>query len=173
LGYSPVGIALDFNNILQVIQGYGDMISATLPPEDPLSNDLTEMMKAANKATSLVRQLLSFSRRQSLEQQLVNLNIVIQDLMKILRRNAGERIDILFSTSSNRLCMSWQVPGRSSQVIMIYAPMPAMPCPTAGQYAFVQAKWRLIIARFQPHSGQVVTPNSPFPIPAGHTAGTP
>lgn len=88
------GVAHDFNNLLTAIIGYSDLALRRLPERDPLQRDLEEIKKAGERASALTRQLLAFSRKQVLRPRVINLNEVIADLERMLRRTIGE--DIVF-----------------------------------------------------------------------------
>ena len=91
IGQLAGGVAHDFNNLLQVISGYGQM--ALEESEGKKGHqELEEVMKAADRAATLVRQLLAFSRRQVLELEVLNLGDVVGDLSKMIRRVIGEHI---------------------------------------------------------------------------------
>ena len=92
------GIAHDFNNLLMVIQGYGDLLAERLPAGDPLRRNAEQIQMASQKASSLTRQLLAFSRKQMLAPKILNVQSVVADMEKILRRLIGE--DIQLETSS-------------------------------------------------------------------------
>jgi two-component system cell cycle sensor histidine kinase/response regulator CckA len=86
------GIAHDFNNLLMAISGYSDFALANLEPGGAAAADIEEISKAADRAASLTRQLLAFSRRQVLQPKVLSLNEVIGDLEGMLRRLIGENI---------------------------------------------------------------------------------
>jgi len=88
------GIAHDFNNLLTVINGFSALAMRDLKPEDPLFGNLEEIKKAGERAASLTRQLLAFSRRQVLQPKILNLDTVVADMEKMLRRIIGEHIDL-------------------------------------------------------------------------------
>jgi len=88
------GVAHDFNNILTVIRGYTGFALKKLRYGDPLRKDLEQVQNAAGKASGLTRQLLAFGRRQAMYLQPVDLNAVIEDLGKMLRRLIGEDIEV-------------------------------------------------------------------------------
>ena len=92
VGQLAGGVAHDFNNLLQVISGYGELAVADAEAGSPLRQSLDQMMKAAARAATLVQQLLAFSRRQVLEMQTVDLNHVIGEIARMLRRVIGEHI---------------------------------------------------------------------------------
>jgi len=97
VGQLAGGVAHDFNNILQAIMGYGEM--ALLESKGTsVSTKLEEVMKAAERATVLVKQLLAFSRRQVLELENLNMGIVVTDFSKMIQRVIGE--DIAFNIHS-------------------------------------------------------------------------
>jgi len=88
------GIAHDFNNILMAILGYTDFLLDGLRSSPRLAEDVREIRKAADRAATLTRQLLAFSRKQVLTPRPINLNQVIADLEKLLRRLLGDDIQL-------------------------------------------------------------------------------
>jgi two-component system, cell cycle sensor histidine kinase and response regulator CckA len=92
------GIAHDFNNLLMVIQGYADLLTERLADGDPLRRNAEQIQTASQRATSLTRQLLAFSRKQMLAPKVMNIQSVVAEMEKILRRLIGE--DIQLETSS-------------------------------------------------------------------------
>jgi two-component system, cell cycle sensor histidine kinase and response regulator CckA len=92
------GIAHDFNNLLMVIQGYSDLLVERLPGGDPLRRNAEQIQMASQRASSLTRQLLAFSRKQMLAPKILNVQSVVAEMEKILRRLIGE--DIQLETSS-------------------------------------------------------------------------
>jgi len=94
------GIAHDFNNLLMVIQGYADLLAERLPQGDPLQRNAEQIQTASQRATSLTRQLLAFSRKQMLAPKVMNVHAVVADMEKILRRLIGE--DVQLETTSAR-----------------------------------------------------------------------
>jgi len=92
------GIAHDFNNLLMVIQGYADLLADRLAAGDPLRRNAEQIQTASQRATSLTRQLLAFSRKQMLAPKIISIQSIFADMEKILRRLIGE--DIQLETSS-------------------------------------------------------------------------
>jgi two-component system cell cycle sensor histidine kinase/response regulator CckA len=117
VGMLAGGIAHDFNNLLTVIGGYCDLALSKLRAEDPLRRHLREISKAAERAGVLTRQLLAFSRKQVLQPKVVDLNAIVSDMEKLLRRLIGE--DVRFSAVlSQKLGSVKADPGQIEQVIM-------------------------------------------------------
>jgi two-component system cell cycle sensor histidine kinase/response regulator CckA len=117
IGRLAGGVAHDFNNLLTIISGYGQLILEALPEKDPLRTQLTEVLKASERATSLTRQLLAFGRRQVLAPRVLDLNEVIADTEKMLRRLIGE--DVEFVTVPGRELGHVKAdPGQIEQVIL-------------------------------------------------------
>jgi PAS domain S-box-containing protein len=91
------GIAHDFNNLLTVISGYNGMIMTALPPESEMREWSIQVDKAAERAVLLTNQLLTFSRREVTRPKVLNINDLVEDLHKMLRRIVGEDIRITLS----------------------------------------------------------------------------
>ncbi len=96
VGQLAGGVAHDFNNVLQAIIGYSDLLLANHRPTDPSFQDIMQIKQNANRAASLVRQLLAFSRRQTLRPEVLNLGDVLSDLSMLLKRLLGERVELDF-----------------------------------------------------------------------------
>ncbi len=94
VGQLAGGVAHDFNNILAVIMSYGDLMLDELGEDAPMSADVHEVTAAAARAAGLTRQLLAFSRRQVLQPHVVQLNVLITNLEKMLRRLLRESIEL-------------------------------------------------------------------------------
>jgi len=91
------GVAHDFNNMLTVIAGYNRMILDDLSPLDPLRGCAEEVLKAADRAAALTRQLLAFSRRQVMQPCVMNVNATVVHTEKMLRRLIGEDVELVLS----------------------------------------------------------------------------
>jgi two-component system, cell cycle sensor histidine kinase and response regulator CckA len=117
IGRLAGSVAHDFNNLLSVILSYSSLVYDDLKPVDPLRADVESIRKAGEKAASLTRQLLAFSRQQVLAPRTVNLNDVLSDCERLLRRLLGA--DIEFVTRYDRNLSNVTVdPGQIDQVVM-------------------------------------------------------
>jgi len=117
VGQLAGGVAHDFNNILQAVLGYGDIARFQIEEGSPARESIEGIMTAGDRAKTLVKQLLAFSRRQVLEMKDVNLNDVIDDLMKMIRRVIGEHITVDFICGRN-LGIVHADKGQVEQIIM-------------------------------------------------------
>jgi PAS domain S-box-containing protein len=106
------GIAHDFNNLLMVIQGYTELLLDRLGGEHPLRRNAEQIHDASQRAASLTRQLLAFSRKQMLAPQVLNIQSVVLDMEKILRRLIGEDIDLVTINTPEL----WHVKADHSQI---------------------------------------------------------
>jgi two-component system cell cycle sensor histidine kinase/response regulator CckA len=114
------GVAHDFNNVLQGILGYADLLLVNHRPTDPSFNDIMEIKQNANRAAGLVRHLLAFSRRQTLRPSAFQFTEVLSDATALLKRLIGERIDLTFQHGRDL----WPVmadPTQFEQVIVNFA----------------------------------------------------
>jgi signal transduction histidine kinase/FixJ family two-component response regulator len=111
------GIAHDFNNLLLVIRGYTSLLLDGIGEQDPMRSDLTEIEKAADKATSLTGQLLTFSRRQPVHFKTFDLQEALEQSYGLLSRLIAEDIQV-FLEESRDPCFVHADPGQLGQVIM-------------------------------------------------------
>jgi hypothetical protein len=111
------GVAHDFNNLLTVISGYTHVMLEKFDPEDPNHADLVQVVRAADRAGDLTRQLLAFSRRQLVKSSLVDMTALIADVEPILRRVVGEGVELTTAAVSNlpAVCAD---PGQIEQVLL-------------------------------------------------------
>ena len=117
VGQLAGGIAHDFNNLLTAISGYSELLLGELPPEDLRRNHAEEIRKAGERAASLTQQLLAFSRRQVLEPRVLDVNAVVSDIERMLRRLIGEHIEL----ETRKAQDLWPVradPGQLEQAIL-------------------------------------------------------
>ncbi|MBI2571830.1 MAG: response regulator, partial [Candidatus Schekmanbacteria bacterium] len=117
VGQLAGGVAHDFNNLLTVILGYGDTLLLALPPAGPLRKHADAIVTAGERAAGLTRQLLAFSRKQTLRPEVLDLNDVVRNMQKMLRRLIGEDIDIATALATD-LGMIKADPGQVEQVII-------------------------------------------------------
>ncbi|MCX8253302.1 Protein histidine kinase / Response regulator [Beijerinckiaceae bacterium RH AL1] len=94
VGQLAGGIAHDFNNVLTAIIGFSDLLLANHRPTDPSFQDIMQIKQNANRAAALTRQLLAFSRRQTLRPEVLQLGDVMSDLQMLMRRLVGEKIEL-------------------------------------------------------------------------------
>ncbi len=111
------GLAHDFNNLLTVIMGHSQVLLADMGPSHPLRSKIEEMQKAGDRAATLIRQLLTFSRRQPSEPKVLSLNAIITNFESMLRRLLGEDIQFVFKLSSENLRVKAD-PAQLEQVVM-------------------------------------------------------
>jgi len=132
IGILAGGVAHDFNNLLTAIIGSADMALMELSPESSAYNDLNEILVSAKRAADLTRQLLLFSRKQSMKLESVNISIVVKDLLKMLKRLIGE--DIRIHTNIEKgLWNIWADRGTIEQVIMNLAVNARDAMPSGGE----------------------------------------
>src|SRR5580704_9479004 len=126
------GIAHDFNNLLMVISGYSEFLLERLGAEPHLRGPAQEIASAAERASSLTRQLLAFSRKQMLAPRIVNLNDIATENLKMLNRMIGEDIDLVMVAAPKL----WPVradAGQIEQVIMNLAVNARDAMPSGGR----------------------------------------
>src|SRR3954452_23726504 len=92
IGQLAGGVAHDFNNVLTAIIGFSDLLLANHRPTDPAFQDIMQIKQNANRAAGLVRQLLAFSRRQTLRPEVMNVGEALSELTLLLKRLLGERV---------------------------------------------------------------------------------
>jgi len=117
IGRLAGGVAHDFNNLLTVINGYSEQALIELSESHPLHEDITEIRNAGERAASLTRQLLAFSRRQMLQPEVLDLNVIVADMERMLRRLLGEDV-VLSTVPQSGLDFVYADRGQIEQVIM-------------------------------------------------------
>jgi PAS domain S-box-containing protein len=117
IGRLAGGVAHDFNNLLNVIMGYGELLQRRLTKDSPLQRHSAEIMSAASRAANLTRQLLAFSRKQVLQPRVLDLNLVVTDMEKMLRRLIGEHIELRTALQPGLGAVKAD-PGQVEQVIL-------------------------------------------------------
>ncbi|WP_051309033.1 PAS domain S-box protein [Desulfogranum japonicum] len=111
------GVAHDYNNMLSIIIGYAESSLDSLDPEDPLYDDITEILDAGKRSADITRQLLAFAREQTTAPKVLQLNDTIENMLKMLRRLIGEDIDLAWRPGSK----VWPVKIDPSQIDQILA----------------------------------------------------
>ncbi|HJW99418.1 MAG TPA: PAS domain S-box protein [Terriglobales bacterium] len=117
IGRLAGGVAHDFNNLLMVIQGNAELLTKVVAPNEPRRRNLDQIEKAADRAASLTRQLLAFSRMQVLEPTVLDLNAIMAEMAKMLPRLISENVELVFAADS-RLGHVKADAGQMEQVIL-------------------------------------------------------
>ncbi len=117
IGQLAGGVAHDFNNLLTAILGYGQLARHRLGADDPTRRDIEEIEKAAARAATLTRQLLAFSRKQVLQPKVLDVNMILADTEKMLRRLIGEDVELVTLLGGD-LKRTTADPGQIEQVIL-------------------------------------------------------
>jgi len=132
VGHLAGGVAHDFNNLLAIIFGYGDLLLPQFPPIDPRREMIFQILQAGERAADLTRQLLAFSRQTVLDPKILDLNELVHENEKMLRRLIGE--DVQLTTVLDPALPRVKVdPGQISQVIMNFAINARDAMPTGGK----------------------------------------
>ena len=113
----PGGVAHDFNNLLMLIQAHNEHLRERLAADDPACKDSVEIEKAVTRAASLTAQLLAFGRKQVLRPKILDLNLVLADVAKMLHRLIGENIEVKV-VPARSLGRVKADPGQMEQVIL-------------------------------------------------------
>ncbi len=155
VGQLAGGVAHDFNNLLTAINGYAELALAQLPVDAEIAGDLEEIIKAAARAATLTRQLLAFARKQVIEPQVLNLNVLLAEIEKLLRRLIGADIDLVTRLAPD-LGQIKADPGQIEQVLVNLAVNARDAMPDGGKLTIETSNILLDHAFAQQHVG--VTP---------------
>jgi PAS domain S-box-containing protein len=136
------GVAHDFNNLLGVITGYGELLKKRISDQPNLQRYVNDILKAAERAAGLTRQLLAFSRQQVLQPRVLDLNSVVGEMEKMLRRLIGEDIQLVtvFGDGLGRVKAD---PGQMEQVLMNLAVNARDAMPRGGRLTIETANMEL------------------------------
>src|SRR6266540_1189579 len=154
VGQLAGGIAHDFNNLLTAILGNTQLLLRELPPGDSKRGDVEEIRKASERAASLTRQLLAYSRRQMLQPVVLDLNVVVAEMDKLLRRLIGEHI-ALVTVLAPGLGRVKADPNQLEQVIVNLAVNARDAMPEGGKLTIETANVDLDETFAQAHLGSV------------------
>ena len=135
IGTLAGGIAHDFNNLLTVILSYSNSLSEDLAADSKHQRAAEQIHQAAERGAALTRQMLAFSRRQVFQMRVVNLNEIIRDLLKMLRRIIGEHIEIKANLSDDLKPVKAD-PGQLEQVLMNLSVNARDAMPKGGKLTF-------------------------------------
>ncbi|MFO0667555.1 MAG: PAS domain-containing protein [Polyangiaceae bacterium] len=152
------GMAHDFNNMLSVILSYTQLLLDDLPKDSPMRSDLAEIKLAAERSSSLTKQLLAFSRQQVMEARSVDLNTVVLEMEKMLSRVLGEDIELTNHLDSN-LAPIQADPGQMEQILLNLAVNARDAMPTGGKLAISTANVDIDEAYAASHLGVTPGPN--------------
>lgn len=111
------GVAHDFNNMLTIINGYAEMMSDVLSPADPMHKSVCKIQEAGKRSAVIIRKLLAFARKQTIDPVPLNLNDNVSNMLKMLQRLIGENIDLLWKPGKDL----WVIKMDFSQIDQILA----------------------------------------------------
>jgi PAS domain S-box-containing protein len=144
------GIAHDFNNVLNVVMGYAELLARPLPAEAPERKKLGKILAAAERAASLTRQLLAFSRQQVLQPRVLEVGVVVNDVTAMLKRVLGEDVELVVNLAATGRVRA--DPGQVEQVLLNLAVNARDAMPTGGNLTVETADAELddLYARVRP-----------------------
>ncbi|MEK6700379.1 MAG: ATP-binding protein [Nitrospirota bacterium] len=151
------GMAHDFNNLMNVVIGYSEMVLHRLPPDDPNRPALESVLDAGERAANVTSQLLAFSRRQIIEPKIVDLNGVLTNMEGILQRVIGEDIELACMYNAEL----WRVkadPGLIEQAVMNLAVNARDAMPDGGKLVMETANVELDEGYVRTHAGAAAGP---------------
>ncbi len=155
IGQLAGGVAHDFNNLLTAINGYSALALRRVGADHPISSYLEEIKKAGDRAANLTRQLLAFGRKQLLQPLAINLNDIVGDMIKLLKRLIGEDVQLVTKPGAN-LKQIKADPGQLEQVLVNLVVNARDAMPRGGTVTIETANTRLDGAYASRHVG--VTP---------------
>ncbi|MGZ5481648.1 MAG: ATP-binding protein [Pyrinomonadaceae bacterium] len=167
VGQLAGGVAHDFNNLLAVIIGYADLTLRKLSPEgnERIIKQIEEIKKAGDRAKTLTRQLLAFSRKQVLQPEILDLNSVVKDMDKMLQRLIGEHIEVR-AVLSPELGNVKADPGQVEQVLLNLVVNARDAMPDGGSITIETAN---VTHTAFPNSLQVIKPGPYVMVAVGDT----
>ncbi len=136
IGRLAGGVAHDFNNLLTVIVGYAEALKTALPSGAPGHEDAAEILHASTRAADLTRQLLAFARRQTMETQEVDANVLVTQAERLLRRLMGDEVEIDTRVAGEPMFMHVD-PGQIQQVLLNLAVNARDAMPDGGRLTIV------------------------------------
>jgi CheY-like chemotaxis protein len=157
VGLLAGGVAHDFNNLLTAMIGFSALAMNTLPEDDAGRALLQQAMDAGERAAGLTQQLLAFSRKQVLQPQVLDLNLVVADMDRLLRRVIGEHID-LATVLAPELWLVEADPGQVEQVILNLAVNARDAMPAGGKLTIETANVELDATSLDPQEGVAAGP---------------
>ena len=152
IGQLAGGVAHDFNNLLTIIGGYSQFLLSSLTPQDAAYRDVEEIRKATKRATALTQQLLAFSRKQSRQPAALDLNDVVTDLTRMLRRLLGEHIRLVTQQAPDPVVVQ-EDPTQIEQIIVNLAVNARDAMPRGGTLTLETARVDLDQAFSRKHPG--------------------
>ena len=132
IGLLAGGVAHDFNNVLSMVINYARFVEEALPPGDSAREDVREIIKAGNRGTTLIRQLLAFAREDKAIWDPVDVNAALADMENFIRRAIGNNIHLAMRTSPQKAMVKID-PGHIQQIVMNLAINARDAMPEGGQ----------------------------------------
>jgi two-component system, cell cycle sensor histidine kinase and response regulator CckA len=127
------GVAHEFNSILTAIIGQAELLLSDLPPDDPLNKNAREIRQAADRAATLTGQLLAYGRKQILQPEFLDLNVVLASMVSTLQHLVGREVDVRIVPASGLKTVKID-PGQMEQVLVNIAMNAADAMPNGGQF---------------------------------------
>jgi PAS domain S-box-containing protein len=150
LGRLAGGVAHDFNNLLTVIQGCNETLAEALPRDGELWQEVVQIGRAARQAAELTGQLLAFGRKQAIAPRVIDLNLVVADALKMVRRLIGEDIDLAFAPAPAPVTMRADA-GQISQALINLAVNARDAMPEGGRVSIEVGRYAVLESGAPPH----------------------